>query len=129
MASGTQLTHALCLAGAQSARAPDKVWFDSKPGLPNEAEVLFYAILVANLDRSVADLDLWASKVLEEEPRRLELGSGWTGLADFNAARRLQRSEIKKTREAEDAKLKKAQIPKKLSQMEMDDNYNKSWLK
>ena len=66
------------LAGAQSARAPDKAWFDPKPGLPNEAEVLFYAILVANIDWSVPDLDLWASKVLEEERRRLELGSDWT---------------------------------------------------
>ena len=40
--------------------------------------MLFYAMLVANLDWSVADLDLWASKVLEQEPRRLELGSDWT---------------------------------------------------
>ena len=77
LALGTHLTHALCLAGAQSARASDKAWFDPKPGLPNEAEVLFYAILVANIDWTVADLDLWASKVLEEEPRRLELGSDW----------------------------------------------------
>ena len=78
LAIGTHLTHALCLAGAQSARASDKAWFDPKPGLPNEAEVLFYAILVANIDWTVADLDLWASKVLEEEPHRLELGSDWT---------------------------------------------------
>ena len=78
LAIGTHLTHALCLAGAQSARASDKAWFDPKPGLPNEVEVLFYAILVANIDWTVADLDLWASKVLEEEPHRLELGSDWT---------------------------------------------------
>ena len=70
------------LAGAQSARAPDRAWFKPEPGLPNEAEVLFYAFLVASIDWSVADLDQWAKKVLLEEARRKSLGPDWTPPAD-----------------------------------------------
>ena len=50
--------------------------------MPNQAEVLFYAFLVANMGRSVAELDEWAAKVLLEEPRRRELGQDWTPPAD-----------------------------------------------
>ena len=45
--------------------------------LPNEAEVLLYAFLVASIDWSVADLDQWAKKVLLEEARRKSLGPDW----------------------------------------------------
>ena len=72
----------MLLAGAQSARAPDRAWFKPEPGLPNEAEVLFYAFLVASIDWSVADLDQWAKKVLLEEARRKSLGPDWTPPAD-----------------------------------------------
>ena len=74
--------HASLLAGAQSARAPDRAWFSSAPGLPNEAEVLLYAILVANIDWRVDDIDQWAKQVLSEEARRKSLGSDWTPPAD-----------------------------------------------
>ena len=73
----------MLLEGAQSARAPGRAWFTPDPGLPNEAEVLFYVILVANIDWRVDDLDHeWAKKVLLEEARRKSLGPDWTPPAD-----------------------------------------------
>ena len=41
---------------AQSARSPDKPWFTTEPGLPNDAEKLCYAFLVANIDWDVGRL-------------------------------------------------------------------------
>jgi hypothetical protein len=47
---------ALCVPVAQSARSPDKPWFTTEPGLPNDAEKLCYAFLVANIDWDVGRL-------------------------------------------------------------------------
>ena len=82
LASETHCAARVLLAGAQSARGPDRAWFIPDPGLPNEAEVLLYAFLVASIDWSVADLDQWAKKVLLEEARRKSLGPDWTPPAD-----------------------------------------------
>ena len=62
---------------AQSARSPDKPWFTTEPGLPNDAEVLCYAFLVANIGWELDTIRQWADKVLSAQGVGCKLGQEW----------------------------------------------------
>ena len=56
LASGTHRRLRSVCQLHKSARSPDKPWFTPEPGLPNDAEKLCYAFLVANIDWDVGRL-------------------------------------------------------------------------
>jgi hypothetical protein len=51
-------------------------WFNRPPGLPNDTEVLFLALLVAACGK-VSDVTAWAALLAPEAPRFTEQGSAW----------------------------------------------------
>ena len=59
-------------------KAPSQPWFERKAGLPNDAEMLFYALLILTSGRTVGAVKDWAKKVLLEERRMSELGESWS---------------------------------------------------
>ena len=68
----------LCVPPADSAKAASKplaeevVWWSPRPGLPNESEVLFFALLRLGDAANAAEAAEWAASVL----RTSAAGSG-----------------------------------------------------
>ena len=50
-------------------------WFEAAPGLPNDKEILLYAILVVYTRTSVADLNSWVSEVRRQRATFVSQGA------------------------------------------------------
>ncbi|KAL1511951.1 hypothetical protein AB1Y20_005231 [Prymnesium parvum] len=54
-----------------SKMAPAVKWYDTKPGVPNESEVLFFSLLVAKRASTAVEAEEWAKNILKlDEPIR-----------------------------------------------------------
>lgn len=82
LASGSHSPAALCVPGAQTARAPPNVWCEPGAGLPNSAEVLCYAFLLVCSAADDKEAVAWAEKVLSTAPARTEPAQEQVVLAD-----------------------------------------------
>ena len=57
---------------ARQHKAASVVWFDKEPGLPNDTEILFLALLVVKNAESAGAASKWAADVLRFSPSWLQ---------------------------------------------------------